>query len=249
MPEDLKGQVRQHIRGKRNTIRNSRSVRSTQAGVISELGLSQAQADNLMRQVALEAIAERPGYYIIGSLRMAGQILLGKEREDSLVTRWTQRTDKDWVEQWDARVDHLLTPASPAEQAEMLRAENLVNIYQPVALGPVLPLLALLGLVLAIALHRFRLGVLPGVSAVVLVLASAALDGPVPRYRYPVDPLIALLAAGAVLASGEMAFRTMRQGLIDMRRQRSATGGLVPRSSVAPGTAAGKPGTSPHATG
>ena len=208
---DLKGQVRQFVRGKRNTIRNSRSVRSTQAGLIKELGLTQAQSDSLLRQVALEAIAERPGYYVFGSLRMAGQIVAGKEKEDALQTRWVQRTDKDWVEQWEARVDHLVQPTSPAEQREIERAAAIVGIYQPAALGAVLPILAALGLGLAALIAPLRPALLPGVAAVLLVLASAFLDGPVPRYRYPVDPLIGLFAAGAVLTLARLAVGAIRR--------------------------------------
>ena len=58
--DDLKGQVRQFIRGQRNTIRNSRSVRSTQAGLMKKFNLTQAESDRLMRQVGFDVIAERP---------------------------------------------------------------------------------------------------------------------------------------------------------------------------------------------
>jgi hypothetical protein len=197
--DDLKGQVYQFVRGKRNTIRNSRSVRSTQAGLMKEFGLTQAESDGLMRQVALEAIAERPGYYAIGSLKMAGQILVGKEKEDALEMRWTQRTEKDWAEQWEARIDHHATPTSPSEQAEFGAAGRLASLYQPSDLGPIMPALALIGLIVAVAVPGFRPALLVAFSMAALVLASAALDGPVPRYRYPVDPLIALLAAGGVV--------------------------------------------------
>ncbi len=199
---DLKSAVRQYVRGKRNTIRNSRSVRSTQAGLMKELGFTQAQADGLMRQVALDEIAERPGYYALGSLSMAWQIVTGKEREDALSTRWNQRTDKDWIDQWEARLDHLVTPTSPSEQRELGHAEALVNLYQPAELGALMPGLALVGIAATLILPPLRPALPIGLAAVALVLASAALDGPVPRYRYPVDPLIALLAAGGVAAIG-----------------------------------------------
>ena len=231
-PDDLKGQVRQFIRGKRNTIRNSRSVRSTQAGLMKEFGLSQAQSDGLMRQVALEAIAERPLYYLVGSLRMAVQIAGGKEKEDALATRWAQRTDKNWVEQWEARVDHLVAPASPAEQNELGRAEALVGIYQPAELGLAMPLLALIGLAAAVLLPALRPALLIGLAAAAMILASAALDGPVPRYRYPADPLIALLAAGGVI--------TAARGVVGLLRTRPTVGS---------GVLAPERGTSPRATG
>ncbi len=185
-PDDLKGQVRQFIRGKRNTIRNSRSVRSTQAGMMKELGLTQAQSDSLMRQVAIKAIAD-----------------------------------------------------SPAEQREFGRAEGLVNIYQPVAFGPILPALALLGLGAAAALAAHRSAVLAGLTAVALVLTSAALDGPVPRYRYPVDPLIALLATGGVVVvAGQVAA---------LMRRRAEVGRAGSSAARAPRLARRR-GTSPRPT-
>lgn len=206
---DLKSQVRQFIRGKRNTIRNSRSVRSTQAGLMSQFGLSQAESDRLMRQVALEAIAEKPGYYVVGSLKMAWQIVLGKEKEDTYSDRWVLRRDKDWVEQWESRVDHLLTPSSVAEQQSVETAEWLTELFQPSTLGPILPTLAGIGLPLSIAMARPAL--IPGLAALGILLASAALDGPVPRYRYPLDPLIALFAAGAVVLSVQLAVSSLRR--------------------------------------
>ena len=109
---------------------------------MKEFGLTQAESDRLMRQVALEAIAERPAYYVDGSLKMAWQIVLGKEKEDTYSDRWVMRSDKDWVEQWESRVDHLLTPSTAAEQASVETAQWLTEIFQPAALGPVLPLLA-----------------------------------------------------------------------------------------------------------
>jgi len=196
-PDDLKGQVRQFIRGKRNTIRNSRSVRSTQAGLMTAFNLSQAESDRLMRQVAIDAIAERPFYWAAGSVGMTWQIVLGKEKEDTYSDRLMLRRDKDWAEQWEDRVDFLLTPATVTEQRSFEAAQWISGIFQPATVGPFLPILAALGLGLAPLVARPAL--LPGLAGLALLLASAALDGPVPRYRYPLDPLIALFAAGAVV--------------------------------------------------
>lgn len=209
----LKSQVRQFIRGKRNTIRNSRSVRSTQAGLMKEFGMTQAESDRMMRQVAQEAILERPGYYVAGSLQMAWQIVLGKEKEDTYSDRWVMRRDKDWVEQWESRVDHLLTPSTLAEQQSVESAQRLTEIFQPAAFGAILPILAGLGLLLATVGARPAL--LPGLAGLGILLASAALDGPVPRYRYPLDPLIALFAAGALAL-------LVQWGLSLLRRSRTA---------------------------
>ncbi|MFN8636371.1 MAG: glycosyltransferase family 39 protein [Chloroflexota bacterium] len=207
--DDLQAQVRQFIRGKRNTIRNSRSVRSTQAGLMSQFGLSQAESDRLMRQVAQAEIAKRPGYYAVGSLGMAWQIVLGKEKEDTYSDRWVMRRDKDWVEQWESRVDHLLAPSTAAEQQSVETAEWLTELFQPSSFGPILPALAGLGLLLSIVAARPAL--IPGLAGLGILLASAALDGPVPRYRYPLDPLIALFTAAAVVLAGQLALAALRR--------------------------------------
>jgi 4-amino-4-deoxy-L-arabinose transferase-like glycosyltransferase len=212
--DDLKGQVRQFIRGQRNTIRNSRSVRSTQAGLMKKFNLTQAESDRLMRQVGLEVIAERPIYYLTGSLAMAWQIVLGKEKEDTYSDRLMLRRDKDWVEQWEDRVDFLLTPSTYAEQQSVESAQWISGIFQPALIGPLLPLLAGLGLALAAVAARPAL--LPGLAGLTILLASAALDGPVPRYRYPLDPLIALFAAGALVVMGRWAL-TMVRGRRDVQ--------------------------------
>jgi 4-amino-4-deoxy-L-arabinose transferase-like glycosyltransferase len=196
-PDDLNGQVRQFIRGKRNTIRNSRSVRSTQAGLMSQFNLTQAESDRLMRQVALGAIAEHPIYYAVGNLGMSWQIVLGKEKEDTYSDRLVMRRDKDWGEQWEDRLDFLLTQPTETEQRSVETAQWLSGIFQPATVGPILPILAAIGIGLALAVCQPAL--VPGAAGLLLLLASASLDGPVPRYRYPLDPLLALFAAGAVV--------------------------------------------------
>jgi len=208
---DFKAEVRQFIRGKRNTIRNSRSVRSTQAGLMKEFGLSQAESDRIMRQVATEAILEHPGYYTVGSLRMAWQIVLGKEKEDAYSDRWVMRAGKDWDEQWEPRVHHLLGPSTPTEQASVETAQWLTSIFQPATVGAILPILAALGIILAVVVPALRPALVPGLMLLGILLASAALDGPVPRYRYPLDPFIALFAAGAVTGAA--------YGLVTLRRR------------------------------
>ncbi len=224
---DFKAEVRQFIRGKRNTIRNSRSVRSTQAGLMKEFGLTQAESDRIMRVVATEAILEHPRYYAVGSLKMAWQIVLGKEKEDAYSDRWVMRAEKDWVEQWESRVDHVLTPPTPTEKASVETAQWLTGIFQPATVGPILPVLAIVGLLAGAVMVRPAL--VPGLTLLGILLASAALDGPVPRYRYPLDPLIALFAAGGVTA--------VAYGLLGVRRRfgRPAAVPRPPQHSAARG--------------
>jgi len=184
-----------------------------------------------MRTVATEAILERPAYYLDGSLKMAWQIVLGKPKEDAYSERWVMRSDKDWVEQWESRVDHLLGPSTTAEQSGAATAQWLTEIFQPAALGPVLPTLAGIGLLLSFAVARP--GLVPGLAGLGILLASAALDGPVPRYRYPLDPLIALFAAGTLAVVATWAFKVARRVCAAGTQRREPPGSLVSAAPVA----------------
>ena len=78
-----------------------------------------------------------------------------------------------------------------------------MNLFQPARLGPTIPLLALVGVVglaLGIGAREQRPGVAAFLALVVvgLLLAAVALVAPHARYRYPVEPLLGLLAAGGL---------------------------------------------------
>jgi 4-amino-4-deoxy-L-arabinose transferase-like glycosyltransferase len=219
---DAESRARMLLYRKRGNIPNSRSVRPYQDALIEELGLSQGEADRAMRGVALEAIARRPLDYLGGSLLFSGQLLLG--REERLQSHWKQRATKDWDEQWDDRLDALVEPLSPATLAGQELAATLTELFQPARFGWLLAPLVLAG-----CLAAWRAPARPALllAAVALLLAalSAFLDGPVPRYRYPLDPLLFILAAGGCvsLARAGLAARRGNQA-----RQRSRFGDLIP---------------------
>jgi 4-amino-4-deoxy-L-arabinose transferase-like glycosyltransferase len=196
---DKETRTRQIVRRMRNTVRQVRSVRPVQKAVMDQLKVSQAESDGLMRRVALAEIAKRPWYYTWGSLGMSWQIVVGDTRRDSFVEHWRDRDNKDFVEQWVDRLDHLVQPITRAERDSYGVAAILTSIVQPSRVGGILAPLVLLGIALSLV-GRQRSGALfPVATGLTLVMASAFLDGPVPRYRYPVDPLIALLAASPVV--------------------------------------------------
>jgi hypothetical protein len=160
-----------------------------------ELGLSAADTDRLMRDLAVEAILRRPDYYIQGTLQRFVRMADGSvERlRDARNTADTAR------QRWeDEPTRHLLQPATPAEDKAADLASLLVSIWQPGYAGFVLPLLAILGSVLALLRREWRPAVVLGLATLALLFISAALVGNVSRYRYPVDPPMAVLAAGAV---------------------------------------------------
>ncbi len=172
-----------------------------------ELGLSAAETDRLMRELAIEAIARQPGYYLQGTLQRLVRLSLGTVERFGAYRSAADVARQRWEHEGTR---HLLVPATPAEQRAEPTASALVSIYQPGYLGPLLPLLALLAVALAWASSSLTRAdraavVATGLSGLALLGSSAALVGNVARYRFPEDPLIAVLAVGAVALAWQWA--------------------------------------------
>ena len=205
--------------------------------VQERLRLSDAEANAFMRDLALKVIWAQPTYYLRGTLEMTWELLVGEV--ERLRTDWKTQNARLSRDEWEERVEHLLSKPSAVHQDEFPRAEAIVGLYQPAALGSLLPLLALLGTSLAALAPALRPVLLPGLAAVALLGVSAALDGPVPRYRYPADPLIALAAMGGLTGLGRLASRAFGQwrgGTLGAgaREIREPAGPLSPRLPETP---------------
>lgn len=178
-------------------------------------GLTEAQADGVLRDVALELFARQRDLYILSSLGLFGELLVGAEQwlggqgKSGGVRRYPNAEDK-YGEWWNERIRHLAQPASTAEANEFRRAQTLANLYQPFRYAA--PSLALLagGLAAAALVPSWRVALLPAGLALWLLLASAFLSGALPRYRYPADPLLAVVIGGGVAALALGAWRLVR---------------------------------------
>jgi hypothetical protein len=192
-------------------------------GLRGEFGLRPSQADALMRDVALEAIARQPARYLWTTARMSIELFFAEDQRLGDISkrdgearysnpRSKQRT---WFEE---RIAHLAEPPTEALQNEFERAELLTSIYQPGRYGGPLALLFAAGLVLAALGRPGRLGLLPGATVLLMLVANAALSGPEPRFRYPLDPLIAIVAAGGLVGLAGVVVRAGRPVLGRRRR-------------------------------
>jgi len=189
-----------------------------------ELGVSEIEAERLMRTIALQAISKQPGYYLTGTLEMSLQTFVGRP----------VRLRQDWLPwrniAWHERVKHLLPAPSAVEERSFGAAERLVTLYDPARLAPLVALLMLAGMLGGLARVRRgallasfdvrgRLALLLGLLVVMLVLAGGALIGIEWRYRFPLDPLINVLMGGGVATMlalagtfrGRQASRTVAQ--------------------------------------
>jgi hypothetical protein len=84
----------------------------------------------------------------------------------------------------------------------MEQATGLVRLYEPSSRenGPLLGLLFLAGTAASVSRPTWRVGLALPLTVLTVLVLSAFLDGPVPRFRYPLDPLIALVAAAGLLS-------------------------------------------------
>jgi hypothetical protein len=171
-----------------------------------ELGLTETQAYPIMFDLALGAIRNRPAYYLESSGRFGLDILVGRP----IVLR---REGLEWGEvDWERRARPVLQ--RPIYRLDEGRAQPLVSAYDPARYGPLVPALFATGLIAAALGLASRWLLLPGLAAVVLIGASAALVGPELRYRYPQDSLIALLAVQAIATGvGLVGARLHRAGV------------------------------------
>jgi 4-amino-4-deoxy-L-arabinose transferase-like glycosyltransferase len=177
----------------------------TAVAIQQRFGYSEAEADGVLRDVAIELYGRQPGAYVQTSLGLFGELLVGSEQylggqgKAGGVRRYPNPQEKygDW---WNERVRHLAQPASPAEANEFRRAQAIVNLFQPFRYAPLLLGLLAIGLVGATVVPAWRLAWLPVLLGLWLLLTTAFLSGALERYRYPADPLLAVGIGGGVAA-------------------------------------------------
>src|SRR3712207_192412 len=139
-----------------------------------------------------------------GTLAKFRRLLVGED--ERLRIHWATRKDGELRDAWTSEesIKHLYAPPSAVEELENPTAEALTRIFQPYAWRFVLVPLALLGLGWGLVRGPRGPTVLFLLTILALVFPSAALVGYVPRYRYPVDPLLAVLVAGGGVALVEL---------------------------------------------
>ena len=165
--------------------------------VRDELGLTEAQTDALLKDIALEAIMRDPLLWAQGTVEMFVELVRGAPKEESV--RWHQSVhDQPRVaNQWGGRA-YLLGPPTPTQAPELDRAEALARVFRPSQHTWTLVALFIAGSIAAVSVRRLRAALMPVLAVIILLGASAALVGDVPRYRYPIDPLLYVIAAGGL---------------------------------------------------
>jgi hypothetical protein len=186
--------------------------------VRDELGLTQAQTSTVLRDVAISEILERPGHYLSTTGEMAWELFQG--RNERLLGNWRQRTTRNWDNKWDPRLVALLDRETTAEGPLYERADSVTSFFQPWRWRTPITWLAGIGMVLAVAVPRFRPALAPGLTVVVLIVAASAFDGLVWRFRYPADPAIAVVVGVGLFGPFALAGRFLTRYRLAGRQQR-----------------------------
>lgn len=187
-------------------------------------GLGEAEADRVMRSIALEAIARQPERYVGSSLALLFEHLLGTRQwlggqgKEGGITRYSDALAK-YQSFWPERIRPLITNASPGQQQEFRRAQAIANLFQPWRFGGLLLSLFAAGTIAAVARPGWRLGLVPASAALVVLVLAAFLAGDLPRYRYPADPMLAVVEMGGLVALLSLA-RRLLQAVVPARRRR-----------------------------
>jgi 4-amino-4-deoxy-L-arabinose transferase-like glycosyltransferase len=168
-----------------------------------EYGYGEAETLNIMRDVALDIILSQPDYYILSSLRGTVELFLGQEEpiRVHLDRLDNERLRRDW--QLRPELASLLPDPVPLDvrRQTLGRASWAIRLYQPSAdrVAPLLGLLLLLGAAATLIRPVWRAALPIPLLIILIITLSAFLDGAVPRFRYPVDPAIGLVAAAGLL--------------------------------------------------
>ena len=179
--------------------------------LMRDFGYTEAQAYNVMRDVALEIILAQPEYFVRSSLAGVAELFLADPEpfRSHLERLANDRLRREWRQY--PELSALLPAAVPPEERwkRLGPANAVLQLYRPWDdwLGSAAAAFFLVGAAATLLRPAWRAALpIPLIAASVLVL-SAFLDGPVPRFRYPVDPLIMLTAGAGVLAVFDLARR------------------------------------------
>jgi hypothetical protein len=183
--------IRKRVFELSRTYRDSGIRRALQ----SEFGIDDAQSDAALRDVAIQVIRQEPGRYISGTVRMF--VALGLGFEKPLKQYWATRTKAKRTVNWPESL-RFVAPPVEEDEVDFNVVESVVSLYQDYMIGGLIGLLFLVGAIRCAATGWHSGALLLPLIAITQILVHVALEGPIARYRFPVQPLITLVAIGGL---------------------------------------------------
>jgi 4-amino-4-deoxy-L-arabinose transferase-like glycosyltransferase len=176
-----------------------------------ETKMTERETDRAMQEIAMRAILARPLVYVGHVLDMTLDIFLADTSlaDETLANHWawTSENKIGWREQFR----RFVVPPTPAQQATYPYLAVLDSIYQPARTAVLVLVLFGAGTVMALLTPRWRPVLAAVLTTLGLVGIHAATVGAVPRYRVSVEPLIDVVAMGALVVIVTWALRRFRR--------------------------------------
>ena len=195
------------------------------AWLMKELQLGESEANQLMQRVALDAIRARPLTYAGLVVRDAGRLFVAGPESFAQHWRAHQVLLRDRDNPPPRPLRPFVGPPSPGQEQAYPFTERLASLYHSNWLGPLVPLLAIVGLVAAARTPAWRPALAPALTVVSLHAASLAIIGLSERYRQPTEPLVHVLAFGGLLVLARAAYaRLRRRGPLSAERGEAGAG-------------------------
>jgi hypothetical protein len=164
--------------------------------------MSEKDTDKAMQEIAMRAILARPLVYVRHVAENALEIFLADTStvDEALATHWSWTTpDKSVGLGWREQYRRFVVPPTPAQEVTYPYLSALDSIYQPARTAWLCLVLFVVGVGMALWVPRWRPVLAVALVALGLIGIHAATVGVVPRYRVSVEPLIDVVAMGALV--------------------------------------------------
>lgn len=191
------------------------------------LDLTPAEANQMMAEIAIETLSRHPWHYAQVYIRKIAN-LYALPRDEDLYT-YLHRTPGNWPGRYIARdVKEGILPdlrpsdASPAHKWEVHRAAAIAELFKPTRAAPLLAVLFTIGLIGAVLRPDRRPVLIPALTFLVSIVFTGIVVGDKPRYRYPLDPVIGIVAMAGVSMAFDFMLNLARQGPAALRKRRVA---------------------------
>jgi 4-amino-4-deoxy-L-arabinose transferase-like glycosyltransferase len=190
-------EIRQGMLDKMAKPQNNVSGLAIFTHIRDETKMSEVQTDKAMQDIAIRAILARPLVYVRDVIQNIYSMFMfdTSKVNESLDYHWTLWNDVGWR----GEVRRFVGPATPEQEASYPYLAILDRIYQPARTAGLLLVLFVIGIGMALWTPRWRPVLAVALSALGLIGLSAATVGAVPRYRVPTEPMIDVVAMGALV--------------------------------------------------
>lgn len=189
-----------------------------------ELEVSPAVANRLMGEIAIDTIQRHPLHYA-GVFGANVWNLFWLPRNESFKV-YLGRTEEQWPGRLlapsirDGYLPNLrISRPTLVHEWELGRAVAVTDAFRPTRAAPLLAVLFAVGVGLSFLSPNRRLVVIPALLVLAIMVVNGVVAGDKPRYRYPLDPAVGLVAMAGLVGLLQATAQVGRL-LVSRRRER-----------------------------